>query len=342
MRLSLRMRVFKVCINGSRPSARLGRGKTGPPARPRPFGDNVRPLTRRAFPMNTGILSAALAFLCWGMFPLYFHAIDEVPPLQILAHRMLWSLLFLVIVLAVRRQWTWLSTVRQPRVFGSFVASALLLSINWLIYIWAVNNGHVIEASLGYFINPLVNVLFGVLLLGEGLRRLQLVAVLIASLGVIALTLAGGGALWISLTLAVTFALYGLVRKVAAIDALGGLTVETVLLGPPAAILLATASYQGNAAFGHDLRTDMLLAVSGIATALPLLLFAAAARRLPLVTLGLLQYVAPTLQFLIGVLAFGERMPPLDRIAFPLIWAGCLVYAYDGVRTARAVAPVVR
>ena len=291
---------------------------------------------------RAGLVMGFSAYALWGLLPLYIHALRHVPPLQFLAHRVLWSLILVVVIVLVLRRGAALIAVARGRTLAMLCASALLIAINWAVYIWAVDAGHVIEASLGYFINPLVNVLLGVVLLGERLRRLQLAAVLIAALGVIALTLAGGGALWISLALALTFALYGLVRKVAAIDALGGLTVETVLLGPPAAILLATASYQGNAAFGHDLRTDVLLAVSGIATALPLLLFAAAARRLPLVTLGLLQYVAPTLQFLIGVLAVGERMLPIDRIAFPLIWAGCLVYAYDGVRTARAAAPVPR
>ena len=158
----------------------------------------------------------------------------------------------------------------------------------------------------------------------------------------IVLAVVGGGALWISLALAVTFALYGLVRKVAAIDALGGLTVETTLLAPPAALLLVQASMQGNGAFGHDPRIDLMLAFAGVATAIPLLLFAAAARRLPLVTLGLLQYVAPTIQFLLAVLAFGERVAPVDWVAFPLIWAGCLIYAYDGIRAARTalVAPL--
>jgi chloramphenicol-sensitive protein RarD len=249
----------------------------------------------------------------------------------------LWSLLVVVAIVLALHRGTALIAAARGRTLAMLFASAVLIATNWAVYIWAVDTGHVIEASLGYFINPLVNVLLGVALLGEALRRVQLLAVLIAAMGVLALTLAGGGALWISLTLAVTFAFYGFVRKIAAIDALGGLTVETLLLGLPAATLLAIASYHGNAAFGPDVSTDLLLVLAGVVTTVPLLLFAAAARRLPLVTLGLLQYIAPTLQFLIGALAFGERMLPIDRFAFPLIWLGCLVYAYDGAHNARTL-----
>jgi chloramphenicol-sensitive protein RarD len=182
--------------------------------------------------MHNGILSAALAFLCWGLFPLYFHALHDVPPLQILAHRMLWSLLFLVIVLAVRRQWSWLTIIRQPRVLGSFIASACLLSINWLIYIWAVNNGHVIESSLGYFINPLVNIVFGCVLLKERLRPAQWTAIGVAALGVAWLTWQAGSVPWIALALAASFGGYGLLRKTAALGALEGLSLETMVLFP--------------------------------------------------------------------------------------------------------------
>jgi len=299
------------------------------------------PMTR-AHPDRSGLVMGFAAYALWGLLPLYIHALRAVPPLQFLAHRVLWSLVLVVAIVLLLRRGRALLAAARWRTLALLAASAALIGFNWAVYIWSVGTGHVIEASLGYFINPLVNVALGVAVLGERLRIPQLAAILVAAAGVIVLAVGGGGALWISLALAVTFALYGLVRKIAAIDALGGLTVETSLLAPPAALLLVHASMQGNGAFGHDPRIDLMLAFAGIATAIPLLLFAAAARRLPLVTLGLLQYVAPTIQFLLAVLVFGERVAPVDWIAFPLIWAGCLIYAYDGIRAARTalVAPL--
>jgi len=283
--------------------------------------------------MNSGILSAALAFFFWGLFPLYFHAIGEVPPLQILAHRMLWSLLFLVIVLAVRRQWGWLSIVRQPRVFGSFVASALLLSINWLIYIWAVNNGHVIEASLGYFITPLVNIMFGMVLLKERLRRPQWLALGVAALGVAWLTWQAGTVPWIALALAASFGGYGLLRKTAALGALEGLSFETMVLFPLAAAYVIWLSVHGENAFLNtpSNTTRLLLVAAGPITAIPLLLFAAGARKIPLSVVGLLQYLAPTLQFLLGVWLFHEPFTADRLIGFVLIWLALALFAAEGL-----------
>ena len=283
--------------------------------------------------MNTGILSATLAFLCWGLFPLYFHAIDDVPPLQILAHRILWSLLFLVIVLAVRRQWAWLDIVRRPRVFGSFVASAILLSLNWLIYIWAVNNGHVIDASLGYFINPLVNIIFGSILLKERLRRTQWMAIAVAALGVAWLTWQAGNVPGIALALAVTFGGYGLLRKTAALGALEGLSFETMVLFPLATGYVIWLSAHGQNAFINTASTTtrLLLVAAGPITAIPLLLFAAGARRIPLSVVGLLQYLAPTLQFLLGVWLFHEAFTPDRLVGFVLIWLALALYAAEGL-----------
>jgi chloramphenicol-sensitive protein RarD len=292
-------------------------------------------MTRTHLPDRTGLVMGFAAYALWGLLPLYIHALRTVPPLQFLAHRILWSLVLVVAIVLLLRRGRALIAAARGRTLAMLGLSAALIALNWTVYIWSVDTGHVLEASLGYFITPLVNVALGVAVLGERLRMPQVVAIAVAAGGVIALALAGGGALWISLVLAVTFALYGLVRKVAAIDALGGLTVETVLLGPPAAALLVHASMQGNGAFGRDLGLDLLLAFAGVATAFPLLLFAAAARRLPLVTIGLLQYLAPSVQLLIAVLVFGEQVAPVDWIAFPLIWAGCVIYAYDAVRTAR-------
>ena len=283
--------------------------------------------------MNTGILSAALAFLCWGLFPLYFHAIGDVPPLQILAHRMVWSLLFLVIVLAVRRQWAWLSLVRQPRVFGSFVASALLLSVNWLIYIWAVKNGHVIEASLGYFINPLVNIMFGSVLLKERLRRTQWMAIAVAALGVAWLTWQAGSVPWVALALAVSFGGYGLLRKTAALGALEGLSFETMVLFPLAAGYVVWLSMHGQNAFlnTESNTTRLLLVAAGPITAIPLLLFASGARKIPLSIVGLLQYMTPTMQFLLGVWLFHEAFTPDRLVGFVLIWLALALFAAEGL-----------
>jgi chloramphenicol-sensitive protein RarD len=283
--------------------------------------------------MSTGILSAALAFLCWGLFPLYFHAIGEVPPMQILAHRMLWSLLFLLIVLAVRRQWAWLGLLRQPRVLGSFIASAVLLSVNWLIYIWAVNSGHVIEASLGYFINPLVNISLGYLLLKERLRPAQWMAIAVAALGVAWLTWQAGTVPWIALALAFSFGGYGLLRKTAALGPLEGLSLETMVLFPLAAAYVVWLTVHGENAFintGSNI-TRVLLMAAGPITAIPLLLFASGARQIPLSVLGLLQYLSPTLQFLLGVWIFHEAFTAERLVGFALIWLALALFAAEGL-----------
>jgi chloramphenicol-sensitive protein RarD len=284
--------------------------------------------------MRTGIINATLAFLCWGLFPLYFHALNDVPPGQILAHRVLWSLLFLAIVLTVRRQWKWLpELLHRPRVIGSFVASALLLSANWLVYIWAVNNGHVIEASLGYFINPLVNIMFGFLLLKERLRPGQWAAIALAALGVAWLTWQAGTLPWIALILASTFGAYGLMRKTAALGALEGLSFETLVLFPLAFGYVVWLSLHGDNSFINSASdsTRWLLVAAGPITAIPLLLFASGARSIPLSVLGLLQYISPTIQFLLGVLLFGEAFTASRLVGFLLIWSALALYAAEGL-----------
>jgi chloramphenicol-sensitive protein RarD len=284
--------------------------------------------------MHTGILYAVLAFLCWGLFPIYFHALHDVPPTQILAHRVLWSLLFLAIVLTVRRQWKWLPAIlRQPRVIGSFIASAFLLSANWLVYIWAVNNGHVIESSLGYFINPLVNIMFGYVLLKERLRVGQWAAIALAACGVAWLTWQAGTVPWIALILAATFGGYGLMRKTAALGALEGLSFETMVLFPIAAGYIGWLGMQGQNVFmstGSDF-TRWLLIAAGPITAIPLLLFASGARRIPLSVLGLLQYISPTMQFLLGVWLFHEAFTSERLVGFLLIWGALALYAAEGL-----------
>jgi len=283
--------------------------------------------------MRSGIIYAALAFLCWGLFPIYFHALDGVPPLQILAHRMLWSLGFLLIVLVLRRQWKWLNVVRQPRVFFSFVLSALLLSANWLVYIWSVPNHHVIEASLGYFINPLVNIMLGYLILKERLRAVQWVAIAIAALGVAWLTWQTGTVPWIALFLAFSFGGYGLLRKTAALGALEGLSFETIVLFPLAAAYVIWLTVNGQNVFINtdSDTTRVLLVMAGPLTAIPLLLFASGARKIPLSVLGLLQYLSPTLQFLLGVWLFKEAFTADRLVGFVLIWSALILFAGEGL-----------
>jgi chloramphenicol-sensitive protein RarD len=288
--------------------------------------------------MNGGALNATAAFLLWGLFPLYFHALGEVPPVEILAHRMVWSLLFLAIVLTVRGQWRWLPQVaRQPKVIGTFVASALLLTANWGIYIWAVNNGHVLDASLGYFITPLLNVLLGLMVLKERLRPGQWAAIGVAAAGVLWLTWVNGAPPWISLALALTFGGYGLLRKTASLGALEGLTLETMLLCPVALLYLFFLTSHGGSGFAHaSPGVKLLLAAAGPVTAVPLLLFAAGARRIPLSMLGLIQYITPTLQLLIGVVIYQEFFGHDQLIGYGAIWAALAIYSLEGVYRARA------
>ena len=287
--------------------------------------------------MNPGVVYAALAFIWWGLFPLYFRIVSAVPPTEILAHRIVWSLVFLLGLLAFRRQWAWLGQVlRQPKVLAAFTASALLLAGNWLTYLWAVNNGHLIDASLGYFINPLVNVLLGYTVLHERPRRAQWLALSLAGLGVVWLTIAAGKPPWIALVLASTFGAYGLLRKVAVLGPLEGLALETILLSPLAVLALAVLAWQGSASFPTDSAvTNLWLMGFGPITAAPLLLFAAGARRLPLMTLGLLQYLGPTLQFAIGIWIFREPFTATRGIGFGLIWLALLLYSFDGWQRAR-------
>ena len=283
--------------------------------------------------MRSGIIYAALAFFCWGLFPIYFHALGEVPPLQILAHRMLWSLAFLLILLLLRRDWKWLQVVRQPRVFFSFVLSALLLSANWLVYIWSVMNHHVIEASLGYFINPLVNIVLGYLILKERMRPLQWAAIGVAALGVAWLTWQAGTVPWIALFLALSFGGYGLLRKTAALGPLEGLSFETIVLFPLAAGYVIWLTVHGQNVFINTASdtTRWLLIMAGPLTAIPLLLFATGARKIPLSILGLLQYLSPTLQFLLGVWLFKEAFSADRLVGFVLIWSALALFAGEGL-----------
>ncbi len=289
---------------------------------------------------NRGITYAALAYICWGLFPLYFQQLAAIPPVEVVAHRVVWSLAFLMALLGARRQWAWLAPVlRQPRVLLAFAASALLLATNWGVYIWAVTHGHVLDASLGYFITPLVNVLLGTTVLHERPRPAQWAALSLAAAGVLWLTLQSGQLPWIALVLAAAFGTYGLLRKVAVLGALQGLTLETLVLTPAAALALVVWWAQGTAGFpAGDAATNLWLVLLGPVTAVPLLLFAAGARRVTLTTLGLLQYLGPTIQFGLGVWLFREPLDALRLAGFALIWAALLFYSADGWRVARRVA----
>lgn len=282
-----------------------------------------------------GLLLGLGAYAAWGVLPLYFRLLAAVPALEVLAHRVIWSLVLLIIVVSAMRRWRAIRAAISARTFVMLAGSATLIAINWLIYIWAVNNGHTLAGSLGYFINPLLNVGLGVVVLGERLRKWQGVAIAIASAGVATMAFVALDTLWISLSLAVTFGFYGLVRKIVAIDALGGLLVETMVLAPLSLGYVLMIGRAGTGAMGVAPSTDVLLVLLGALTALPLLMFAAAARRLPYSTLALLQYVAPTLQFIVAVAVFGEPLRPLHILVFGLIWTGCAIFAWDSVRGAR-------
>lgn len=283
--------------------------------------------------MQTGMLFAATAYTLWGAFPLYFKTLQDIPPIEIMLHRIVWSLAFVMLVLAWRRQWAWIGeTVRRPKVLASFALSALLLSSNWFIYIWAVNNGRIIDASLGYFITPLVNVLLGFLLLRERLRPGQWAAVALAAAGVAWLTWQGGHLPWIGLLLAATFGTYGLLRKTAALGPLEGLSLETLLLFPLALAYLIVLTWNGHNTFlAAPASSRWLLIAAGPITAIPLLLFAAGARRIPLSVLGLLQYIGPSLQLLLGVWLYHEPFGGDRLIGFVVIWSALAVYSLEGL-----------
>jgi chloramphenicol-sensitive protein RarD len=287
---------------------------------------------------RAGLLFGVGAYLMWGFLPLYFKLLAAVRPTEIVAHRIVWSLLFLAILVLLWKRWPAVRAAIGSRVLGILAVTAGLIGANWLIWIWAVMNGHVLEGSLGYYLNPLVNVLLGVVLLGERLSRARIFAVLLAAAGVVSLALGAGDGLWISLSLAISFALYGYLRKVAPVDALEGLTVETAILTPIAFGWIWWLNRSGAGGLSLDATTTALLVLAGAVTAVPLLLFTAAAKRLPYSTLGFLQYIGPSIQFLLAVLLFGERLTAAHLICFGAIWTALVIFAAEGWRLGRVAA----
>ena len=288
-----------------------------------------------------GFFAALSAFLIWGMLPLYIHELAPTPSVQIMAHRVIWACVFVFGYLAIKGElgkvWT---ALRDARARLLLATSAVLVSINWLIYVWAVSSGHVVESSLGYFINPLVSVLLGVFVLKEKLNRAQWSAVALAALGVLWLTVQVGRPPWIAIALALSFGAYGLIRKKVVVDSVAGLGVETLLIAPVMLAYLAFTLANGSFAFGTlGVKVDVLRVASGAVTAIPLVLFAFGVRRVPLSTIGILQYVGPTLQLVTGVFVFHEPFTQTQLVGFGLIWSALVVYAAEGLWRNRRLKP---
>ncbi|MGW3950064.1 EamA family transporter RarD [Streptomyces sp. NPDC004752] len=289
---------------------------------------------------RTGLLNGFAAYGMWGLVPLFWPLLKPSGALEILAHRMVWSLVLVVVLLLAVRRWAWAGELlRQPRRLGLIAIAATVITVNWGVYIWAVNTGHVVEASLGYFINPLVTIAMGVLILKERLRPAQWVAVGVGFAAVVVLTVGYGRPPWISLSLAFSFATYGLVKKKVNLGGIESLAAETAVQFLPALGYLLWLTAHGDSTFtGHGAGHAALLAATGVVTALPLVCFGAAAIRVPLSTLGLLQYLAPVFQFLLGVLYFDEAMPPERWAGFALVWLALSLLTWDALRTARRAA----
>lgn len=279
---------------------------------------------------NKGILAAIGAYILWGLFPIYWKFLHHVPAGQILAHRISWSFVLLVVFLSVIKDWEWLGrAIRDRRTIILFTTAAILLSANWFIYIWSVNSGHVVESSLGYFINPLVYVILGVFFLRERLRKDQWIAVGLATFGVVYLTILYGRLPWIAISLAVTFGVYGLLKKIGALSSLKGLTLETATMFLPALAFLIFQEVNGQGAFGHiSILTTILLVMAGPVTTIPLVLFGYGAKNIPLYMLGLAQYIAPTIQFFLGVVVYGEPFTPSQLVGFMFIWTALIIYSF--------------
>jgi chloramphenicol-sensitive protein RarD len=286
-------------------------------------------------PQRTGLIAGLLSYVIWGLFPLFWPLVEPAGALEILAHRIIWSLGFLVVVLAVTTGFRWVRSIGRTRLLQLALAAALI-TVNWGVFIYAVNNGHVVDSALGYYINPLVSVALGLLVLHEHLRPRQRIAVLIGVLAVVVLTVEYGRPPWIALILACSFGTYGLVKKKVGLDGTQSLFVETALLFAPALAYVVVIGANGSGTFTEDgAGHAMLLMAGGVVTAVPLILFGAAAIRIPLVTIGLMQYIAPTMHFIIGVGIQGEAMPPGRVAGFVLVWIALILLTVDAVRAMR-------
>ncbi len=287
---------------------------------------------------SLGLIFGLSAYILWGLFPLYWPLLKPASAYEIVAHRAVWTLLFCLVVLAFHKKLRHtISQLRNTRTLLGLAATSALISVNWIVYIWATNSGHVVEASLGYYINPLVIIAFGVLLLKEKMRMGQWVAVGIATTGVAVLTIDYGRLPWIALALALSWGSYGVIKKVLGLGALEGLTIETMLSLIPYATFLIFLESQGTGQFGHNWGLSLLLLSAGAITAIPLLLFNGSTTRLPYTVIGLLQYITPTIQFSIGVWIRHEAMPTARWIGFIFIWLALVALAIDLVRSTRAV-----
>jgi chloramphenicol-sensitive protein RarD len=285
-----------------------------------------------------GLVFGFSAYSLWGLFPLYWPLLEPANALEIVSHRAVWTLVFCFIVLAITKALkSTLATLKQPKITARLFLTSILISINWLVYIWATNNGHVVEASLGYYINPLIIIGFGVILLKEKMRPLQWVAVSIASLGVLVLTIDYGRLPWIALALALSWGSYGLIKKQLGLGALEGLAIETLISAFFYLGYLIYIGNQGTGQFGHSWGLTLLLLSAGAVTAIPLLLFNGSTNRLPFTTIGLLQYITPTLQFSVGVWIRHEDMPTARWVGFLIIWVALTTLAIDLVKSSRAV-----
>lgn len=286
---------------------------------------------------KSGLIYGSAAYLCWGFFPLYWPLLDPASPLEVLAHRIVWTLVFCVGLLTITRKWSaYRSILGQRRLMVPLAMASVVITVNWGAFIWGVTNGHVIETSLGYFINPLMTVLLGVFLLGENLRRLQWVAVGLGTLAVVVLTVDYGRPPWVALVLATSFATYGFLKKRANLGTIEALSVETTILTPFAIAYLVFLGMAGTLAFGNEgaLNTVLLMG-TGVVTGIPLLMFGAAATRLTLTTIGILQYLGPILQFIFGLTIFGEEMGTARWIGFVIVWSALVIFTYDAMSTRR-------
>jgi len=278
-----------------------------------------------------GVMYASAAFLIWGLSPIYWKVLHNIPAFEIIMHRSIWSFLFLLVILVSQKHWNeFMTTIKNRRTFLILFPTTILLGFNWLIYIWAVNNEHILQASLGYFINPLVNVLLGMVFLKERLRPLQTVSLVLAGIGVLYLTFHYGEFPWIALSLAFAFGLYGLIRKVAPVSSLVGLSIEMLFLSVPALAYIVFIDSKGTGALFHiSIKIDLFLIGTAFLTAFPLLLFTLGARRLNLSTVGFLQYIAPSCMFFLGVFLYNEPLSSTQILTFILIWTALLIYSTD-------------